>query len=78
MPTPLNSELRLDEIVHPSTDGTGMLFEPFLDEFLLAALGIGAGVDSVDKKSPNALEEYYSRRKAVQELIDPADLGEEC
>jgi SAM-dependent MidA family methyltransferase len=41
----------------------------------LAALGIGAGVDSVDKKSPNALEEYYSRRKAVQELIDPADLG---
>ncbi len=41
----------------------------------LAALGIGAGVDKVAKESPGALEEYYSRRKAVQELIDPAGLG---
>lgn len=41
----------------------------------LAALGIGAGVDSVAKESPDALEEYYSRRRAVQELIDPAGLG---
>ena len=41
----------------------------------LSALGIGVGVDKVAKESPNALEEYYSRRKAVQELIDPADLG---
>jgi SAM-dependent MidA family methyltransferase len=41
----------------------------------LSALGIGAGVDSVAKESPDALEEYYARRRAVQELIDPAGLG---
>jgi len=41
----------------------------------LSALGIGAGVDSVAKESPDALEEYYARRRAVQDLIDPAGLG---
>ncbi len=41
----------------------------------LAHLGIGAGVDAVAKESPQALEEYYARRRAVQELIDPAGLG---
>lgn len=41
----------------------------------LAALGIGAGVDAVAKESPEALEEYYARRRAVQELIDSAGLG---
>ena len=41
----------------------------------LSALGIGVGVDKVAKENPEALEEYYSRRKAVQELIDPAGLG---
>jgi len=41
----------------------------------LANLGIGAGVDAVAKESPEALEEYYARRRAVQELIDPAGLG---
>ena len=41
----------------------------------LAALGIGAGVDAVAKESPGALEEYYARRRAVQELIDSAGLG---
>ena len=41
----------------------------------LAALGIGAGVDSVAKESPEALEEYYNRRRAVQVLIDAAGLG---
>ncbi len=41
----------------------------------LAQLGIGAGVDSVAKENPEALEEYYARRRAVQELIDPAGLG---
>ena len=41
----------------------------------LAALGIGAGVANVAKESPEALEEYYSRRRAVQVLIDAAGLG---
>ncbi len=41
----------------------------------LASLGIGAGVDAVAKDTPEALEEYYARRRAVQELIDPAGLG---
>lgn len=41
----------------------------------LANLGIGAGVDAVAKDSPGALEEYYARRRAVQDLIDPAGLG---
>ena len=30
---------------------------------------------AVAKESPSALEEYYARRRAVQELIDPAGLG---
>ncbi len=41
----------------------------------LSSLGIGAGVAAVAKESPDALEEYYARRKAVQTLIDPAGLG---
>ncbi len=41
----------------------------------LSALGIGAGVAAVAKETPQALEEYYARRRAVQELIDPAGLG---
>lgn len=41
----------------------------------LADLGIGAGVDAIAKESPEALEEYYARRRAVQELIDAAGLG---
>lgn len=41
----------------------------------LALLGIGAGVDAIARESPEALEEYYGRRRAVQELIDPAGLG---
>jgi SAM-dependent MidA family methyltransferase len=40
----------------------------------LANMGIGEGVDAA-KESPEALEEYYARRRAVQELIDPAGLG---
>ena len=41
----------------------------------LASLGIGAGVEAIARESPKALEEYYARRRAVQELIDPAALG---
>ncbi len=41
----------------------------------LAKLGIGAGVEAVARESPGALEEYYARRRAVLELIDPAGLG---
>jgi SAM-dependent MidA family methyltransferase len=41
----------------------------------LASLGIGTGVDVVARESPEALEEFYARRRAVQELIDPAGLG---
>ncbi len=41
----------------------------------LASLGIGAGVDAVARESPEALEEYYARRRAAQELIDPAGPG---
>ncbi len=41
----------------------------------LSNLGIGAGVDAVAKESPDAMEEYYARRRVVQELIDPAGLG---
>jgi SAM-dependent MidA family methyltransferase len=41
----------------------------------LAALGIGGSVDAVAQESPEALEEYYARRRAAQELIDPAGLG---
>ena len=36
---------------------------------------IGAGVDAAVAESPAGLEEYYARRRAVQELIDPAGLG---
>jgi hypothetical protein len=32
-------------------------------------------VDAVARESPEALEEYYARRRAVQELLDPAALG---
>jgi SAM-dependent MidA family methyltransferase len=41
----------------------------------LASMGIGAGVEAAAKETPEALEEYYARRRAVQELIDPAGLG---
>jgi SAM-dependent MidA family methyltransferase len=41
----------------------------------LADLGIGEGVDAVARESPEALEEYYARRRAVQDLIDPGGLG---
>ena len=41
----------------------------------LASLGIGAALGEVAKEAPGALEEYYARRRAVQELIDPAGLG---
>jgi SAM-dependent MidA family methyltransferase len=40
----------------------------------LAALGIGQGVAAA-AETPEALEEYYARRRAVQELLDPAALG---
>jgi SAM-dependent MidA family methyltransferase len=40
----------------------------------LANMGIGEGMAAA-KESPEALEEYYARRRAVQELIDPAGLG---
>jgi SAM-dependent MidA family methyltransferase len=41
----------------------------------LSSLGIGAALEEVAKEAPGALEEYYARRRAVQELIDPAGLG---
>jgi SAM-dependent MidA family methyltransferase len=41
----------------------------------LADLGVGDAIGSVARESPDALEEYYARRRAVQELIDPAGLG---
>ncbi len=41
----------------------------------LANLGIGAAIEEVAKEAPSALEEYYARRRAVTELIDPAGLG---
>ena len=41
----------------------------------LANLGIGGAIEEVAKESPGALEEYYARRRAVTELIDPAGLG---
>ncbi len=41
----------------------------------LSSLGIGAAVGEVAKEAPGALEEYYARRRAVTELIDPAGLG---
>ncbi len=40
----------------------------------LSALGIGAGVERALDAS-QALEEYYARRNAVVELLDPAGLG---
>lgn len=41
----------------------------------LTNLGAGDAIGSVARESPDALEEYYARRRAVQELIDPAGLG---
>jgi SAM-dependent MidA family methyltransferase len=41
----------------------------------LSTLGIGEAVGGVAQETPAALEEYYARRRAVQELIDPAGLG---
>ena len=41
----------------------------------LAALGIGEGVGRVAQESSQALEEYYARRRAVSELLDPGGLG---
>jgi SAM-dependent MidA family methyltransferase len=41
----------------------------------LVNLGIGAGVDAAAREAPEELEEYYARRRAAQELIDPAGLG---
>ncbi|MEX2159314.1 MAG: SAM-dependent methyltransferase [Dehalococcoidia bacterium] len=41
----------------------------------LANLGAGDAIGAVARESPDALEEYYARRRAVQELIDPAGLG---
>ena len=32
----------------------------------LANMGIGAGVEAVARESPEALEEYYARRRAVR------------
>ena len=40
----------------------------------LAALGIAAGLERQSEGEP-PLEEYYARRRAVTELIDPAGLG---
>lgn len=44
----------------------------------LSALGIGAAVERVQREDPSALEEYYARRRAVTELLDPAGLGRIC
>jgi SAM-dependent MidA family methyltransferase len=41
----------------------------------LANMGIGAALEEVAREEPGALEEYYARRRAVTELIDPAGLG---
>jgi SAM-dependent MidA family methyltransferase len=41
----------------------------------LTALEIGAGLQEVAAETPEDLEEYYARRRAVQELLDPAGLG---
>ncbi len=41
----------------------------------LSNLGVGEGVATAARETPDALEEYYARRRAVQELIDPAGLG---
>jgi SAM-dependent MidA family methyltransferase len=40
----------------------------------LTALGIAAGLERQTEDQPS-LEEYYARRRAVTELIDPAGLG---
>jgi SAM-dependent MidA family methyltransferase len=40
----------------------------------LAALGIAAGLERQAEGEPS-LEEYYARRRAVTELVDPAGLG---
>jgi SAM-dependent MidA family methyltransferase len=41
----------------------------------LSSLGIGSAIEEVAREEPGALEEYYARRRAVTELIDPAGLG---
>lgn len=41
----------------------------------LAHIRIGAALEEVAREEPRALEEYYARRRAVTELIDPAGLG---
>ena len=41
----------------------------------LASLGIGGALEEIAREEPGALEEYYARRRAVTELIDPAGLG---
>lgn len=41
----------------------------------LTALGIGEALERVQRDNPTALEEYYARRRAVMELLDPAGLG---
>lgn len=41
----------------------------------LTALGIGDALERVQRQDPAALEEYYARRRAVTELLDPAGLG---
>jgi SAM-dependent MidA family methyltransferase len=41
----------------------------------LTALGIGEALARVQREEPAALEEYYARRRAVTELLDPAGLG---
>jgi SAM-dependent MidA family methyltransferase len=41
----------------------------------LANMGIGGALEEVAREEPGALEEYYARRRAVTDLIDPAGLG---
>jgi SAM-dependent MidA family methyltransferase len=41
----------------------------------LVRLGIGEGVGRIARERPGEMEEYFARRKAVIDLIDPARLG---
>ncbi|HWQ27831.1 MAG TPA: SAM-dependent methyltransferase [Dehalococcoidia bacterium] len=41
----------------------------------LTALGIGEALERALRQDPAELEEYYARRRAVTELLDPAGLG---
>ncbi len=41
----------------------------------LTALGIGEALERALRQDPAGLEEYYARRRAVTELLDPAGLG---